>query len=392
MRLPFHIIFFLLLLSLFPGFFLHAQGYAIGQVRLTFTDVSRNDREISAYVFYPALNAGEEVPCAPGTFPVLSLGHGFVMSIDAYHNFRDMLVPEGFVLALIDTETGASPSHNDFGLDLAFAIHAIQAFSMDTASLLYSHINSKSVVLGHSMGGGASFLAAAADPLITALVGFAPAETNPSAIYAAGQIYQPTLLFAGEEDCVTPPAQHPVPMFNALASACKTYVSIEGGGHCYFANYNLLCSIGENLCFPNLTISREEQQARTFSLLIPWLHCVLEGESNACAAFMDTLALATGINYVHSCPSLFIPGSGKLNLPVRLIPNPFRQRLALLSDIPLEKISIWDAQGRLYFFNAFPRLATTWEADTSKLIPGIYFIHIETRDGRSFSLKGIKLP
>lgn len=391
MRFPFHSITFLLLLSLFPGSSLHAQGYPIGEVRLTFLDSSRNDREISADVFYPALITGVEVPCAQGVFPVLSMGHGFVMTINAYHNFRDVLVPEGFVLALVDTETGASPSHTDFGLDLAFIIRAIQALSMDTASLFYSHINSKSVVMGHSMGGGASLLAAAADPTITALVGFAPAETNPSAISAAAQIHQPSLLFAGEEDCVTPPAQHPVPMFNALASACKTYVGIEGGGHCYFANYNLLCSIGENLCFPNLTINREEQQARTFSLLIPWLHCVLEGESNACSAFMDNLALATGINYVHSCPSLFIPESGQLNPPVRLIPNPFRQRLALLSEIPLEKISIRDAQGRLCFFYAFSRLSTTWEADTSQLIPGIYFIHIETRDGRSFSLKGIKL-
>lgn len=64
-----------------------AQPFQVGHTTITFIDGSRNNRQIPTEIYYPALTAGEEVPLAPGQFPVLSYGHGFVMTVDAYGNY-----------------------------------------------------------------------------------------------------------------------------------------------------------------------------------------------------------------------------------------------------------------------------------------------------------------
>ncbi len=76
-----------------------AQPFQQGHVTLQLLDTSRNNRPVPVEVNYPALEAGEEVPLAPGQFPVLSFGHGFVMTVDAYANFSNALVPLGYIMA-----------------------------------------------------------------------------------------------------------------------------------------------------------------------------------------------------------------------------------------------------------------------------------------------------
>jgi hypothetical protein len=55
-------------------------------------------------------------------FPVISFGHGFVMVHTAYQFLWLDLVPKGYILAFPTTEGSLSPSHLNFGLDLAFII------------------------------------------------------------------------------------------------------------------------------------------------------------------------------------------------------------------------------------------------------------------------------
>ena len=109
--------------------------------------------------------------------------------------------------------------------------------------------------MGHSMGGGASFLAAQLNSNIKTLVNFAPAETNPSAITAAASITIPSLIFAGVNDCVTPQNTNQIPMYNGLGSSCKTLISIIGASHCQMSNSNSLCNFGELTCTPTATIT-----------------------------------------------------------------------------------------------------------------------------------------
>jgi hypothetical protein len=138
--------------------------------------------------------------------------------------------------------------------------------------------------MGHSMGGGATMLAAANNANIAGIVGLAPAETNPSAIGVCTNISVPALIFSGSSDGVTPPAEHHLPIYQGIASTCKSFVSITGGAHCYFANSNFNCDFGESTSSQGISISRAEQQEKTFWFLDTWLQYIL---GNDCFALND---------------------------------------------------------------------------------------------------------
>ncbi|MEN9400457.1 MAG: hypothetical protein RL632_1560, partial [Bacteroidota bacterium] len=132
-----------------------------------------------------------------------------------------------------------------------------------------------------------TILAAANNPNIKAIVGLAPAETNPSAIAAAPNVSVPAIIFSGSSDGVTPPADHHIPIYNGLISTCKTFVSVVGGGHCYYANTNFNCDFGETTSSTGISITRAQQQARTFSLLDPWLEYMLKDNCDAYTQFSN---------------------------------------------------------------------------------------------------------
>jgi hypothetical protein len=158
--------------------------------------------------------------------------------------------------------------------------------------------------MGHSMGGGASFLAADNNTSIHALIGLAPAETNPSAIAVAPNVQVPSIVFSGSSDGVTPPAQHHIPMYDGVTSTCKSFVSIIGGAHCYFANTNFNCDFGEGTSSTGISISRAEQQNATYSILDPWLDFNLKDMCSGYEYFQLELANSQGTSAQTTCPSI----------------------------------------------------------------------------------------
>ncbi|TVQ13681.1 MAG: hypothetical protein EA361_09200 [Bacteroidetes bacterium] len=279
------------LLSALPA---GAQPYNVGQFQQTFIDPDRNNRAILTEVYFPADENGNLVE---GEFPLLVFGHGFVMTWSAYQNLWEYFVPRGYVMAFPRTESGFSPSHQNFGLDIAFLADAINELSDDPGSALFQGLNGKVAAMGHSMGGGAAVLAASYNPNITALLTLAPAETSPSAIAAAENVTIPSLIFSGSSDDVTPENTNQAPVFNALNSQAKTWISITGGGHCYFANYNFNCAFGESFSSGNITISRQEQQQATADFSILWLNYFLRDDCAALTVFQDSLQLSPRIAY-----------------------------------------------------------------------------------------------
>lgn len=294
-------ILFLFLLA-FPLLQALAQPFAIGHIQLTYNDPARSNRAIQTELYYPATTAGESVPVAAGTYPVITFGHGFVMAWSAYQNIWEAFVPQGYIIAFPRTEGSVSPVHADFGADLVFLIGKLQSEgSSNSSSLFYGHVGSRSAIMGHSMGGGSSFLAAAGNTNITTMVTFAAANTSPSSITAAQSVTVPALVISGQNDCVAPPAQHQVPMYDSLASACKAFVSINGGGHCYFAETNFNCSFGEGTCTPNPTITRMEQEDAAQDFAGMWLAYYLKDDCAAGQAFSDSLAQSARITGTQSC-------------------------------------------------------------------------------------------
>jgi pimeloyl-ACP methyl ester carboxylesterase len=359
---------------------LPAQPYLIGHRTMNFTDPSRNDRPVPSEVYYPATTAGNNTSFAEGAFPVIVFGHGFLMTYDAYLYLKDALVPLGYIITFTKTEGGASPNHAEYGADLAFLINQMKTEGTNVSSPFYLHIDSTSAIMGHSMGGGASFLACANNHVPTAMITFAAAETNPSAIAAASDITIPSLVFAADEDCVTPPPQHQVPMYDSLACDCKVYISIKGGGHCYFGDYNFLCSLGEVSCQQNFTITRVQQHAVILDFLVPYLNYTLKNDASSWILFNDSLASSSRITYEKSCTTTQLNNPGN-NQQCRIFPSPASDHVFI--DLPgnQEKtiqIIIRSISGNVVLTQICRGISQNRQnkIDISALPPGYFFIEI----------------
>jgi len=279
--------------------FVQAQ-HAVGHTTIDFVDASRS-RTIQTEVYYPATVAGNDVALASGTFPVVVFGHGFVMIYSAYENVWTDLVPEGYIMLFPRTEGNISPNHDAFGLDLAFLEGAMQAENGDNASLFYQKVEAATAIMGHSMGGGCTMLAAENNTTIKTIIGLAPAETNSSAIAAAVNISVPALIMSGSSDGVTPPVDHHIPIYNDLGSTCKTFISITGGAHCYFANSNFNCDFGEGTSSSGITATRTEQQTIAATYTRYWLDYFLRDNCDAWTDFNSTLAADADVTYQQTC-------------------------------------------------------------------------------------------
>lgn len=311
----------LLIITLLLPFCGIAQ-FPIGKRTITFNDPARTGgfgsgggpgRQIQTEVYYPATSNGNNTPVANGQFPVITFGHGFVMSWDAYQNIWEYFVPKGFILAFPRTEGNFSPSHNDFALDLRVVNERMKLEGQTPASPFYQKISSRSAIMGHSMGGGCSMLAAANYNQIDCVVGLAPAETNPSAVSAAANITTPAIVFSGAQDGVTPPAQHHTPIYNAIVSNCKTFVSITGGAHCYFANSNFNCDFGESTSSSGISITLTQQQNITQGLLLPYLNTYLK--DSCFQLFQTALQTQSGITHNQTCNYTALSINGVPNQP-----------------------------------------------------------------------------
>ena len=302
----------ILLLLIFSPLLVFSQ-FQIGHRTITFNDPTRSGgfgsgggpgRQIQTEIYYPTFIAGENTPVATfPDFPVIVFGHGFAMGWDAYQNIWEHVVPQGYIMAFVRTEGSLipAPSHADFGADLALVVTKMLALNTTAGSPFNGTVKQKAVIMGHSMGGGATMLAAANNTSIAGIVGLAPAETNPTAIGVCPNITVPALIFSGSSDGVTPPAEHHIPIYQGIASTCKSFVSITGGAHCYFANSNFNCDFGEGTSSQGISISRAEQQEKTFWLLDPWLQYVLGSDCFALTDFQWKLNNTIGTVNQGTC-------------------------------------------------------------------------------------------
>ena len=181
----------------------------------------------------------------------------------------------------------------------------IQNEGNNITSPIHNGVANNTALMGHSMGGGASFLAADSlnvnnnDQLKT-IIGLAPAESSSngvSSINSAENITIPALIFSGSQDGVTPPDVHHLPMYDNLASNYKTFISISGGAHCYFGNPNFFCDLGENASSNGISITREEQQQSTFEFLNSWLDYSLKDNCEQYSTFQDSVITSNRITY-----------------------------------------------------------------------------------------------
>ena len=370
---------FCLILLLFASFTALSQPYATGSLNNTYIDPSRNNRQIPVAVYYPAQNPGSGVAMAPGSFPVVSFGHGFVTVHTAYKYLWEVLVPLGYIVAFPLTEGSAipPPSHMDFGLDIAFVARKIVNEGLtNPSSVFYGHVKDRRALMGHSMGGGSAYMGAASDTSITTLVTLAAGNISSLAINAAAEISVPTLLFAGQNDCITPPSQHQQPLYDSTASLQKVMITVLGGGHCYFADYNFNCSLGELTCSPQPTISRAQQQQTTLDFLIPWLDYTLNDNNTAWQLFYDSLTSSGRITYQLKW-TLTGRGHGMGYQKCNQSFSSLGERLDLeipASFLPVA-INVFNSSGQLVYAKSSVKLPAL-TLDTAAWPKGVYFLRI----------------
>lgn len=332
-------------------------------------DDTRGGREIACDVRYPAVSATSEATPDNGPFPLVVFGHGFVMGPDDYDDLSAGMVNAGYVVALVATEQTFAPSHQNFGLDLAFV--ANEMVQNGATGILDGWLQPHAAIAGHSMGGGAAWLAASTNPLIDAVVAFAPAETNPSASAAGADIQVPVLVMSGSADAITPPDTQHLPLYHSTTGApCRAFASLVDGSHCGFADQGTLCDIGE-IGFQGL--SHAEQLELTLGLLVPWLDTFLRDDPLAWGEFEAYAAASNDLILELDCALSIRP---KIPLHLQVYPNPTSNSMTLS----------WEAFGQTaeaHVIDLSGRIHQSWnlsgasESHVLKLDPGVYVLNIK---------------
>lgn len=390
---------FTLTISLFLISTLVFSQYNVGYKVVTITDASRF-RNIITNVYYPATTAGTDAPIVDnGTkFPVVSFGHGFVMSSLAYQWLAQALASSGYVVGFPATEEGI-PNHATFGKDELFVARALKNYGDSSSSFLYQKTNGYNAVGGHSMGGGASFLAMNGVSDVTTFFNFSGAETfalyGVVATEAAKTCTRPALVFTGSKDCVAPPVGNSQTMYQNLASEYKFFANIKDGSHCQFADANKTpCELGETLaCLGTTYISRIDQQNKVLILLKPWLDFWLKRDCNAITTFYNNAvtnlsAIDTMQSKIINCGALSTLSGIKQNkvLKAEIFPNPSTGlfTLTINENYTNATLTVYDVSGKLVDSKLF-RNNNTIALDYSYLSKGMYQLQFNTEKGNYFS-------
>ncbi len=354
--------------------------HPIATADLTFIDPDRDNRQVACDIYYPGDAPG------PTGYPVVALGHGYLLGSGLYSWWGQQLAGAGYVAAVPRTGGELFPDHAVFAADLAFVTRALVQAGQEPQSPLFGLTADRRIVAGHSMGGGCSLLAAAGDPGIMGVVNFAAAETNPSAIDVGNQIECPVLLFGGSNDCVSPPGQNQVPMFDALDGSWRTLAILDGASHCQFAAYSFICGLGES-CSADIT--RQEQWDRTWYLLEPWLEAVTGSDSSGGSEFSGRVVEAQPWAAITQAGSLS-PAPPSASSPEMVAwPNPFNPATSIHFSLPESaatvSLRVYDVAGRLVktlHLGALPEgdHQVVWRGDDTEgrtVASGVYYCRLE---------------
>jgi dienelactone hydrolase len=206
----------------------------------TTVEVERaNGTRFSALLYYPALTPGQEAPLDPdgAPYPAVSFGHGYLAPPQWYVETLEHLASWGFLVIATESAGELFPSHPEYARDLQDCLTFLERAAVDPGSFLRGQVDiGRFGLSGHSMGGGAAILAAAADSRVQALIPMAPAETRPdSAIAAMSSVQAPVALLSGSDDWITPIDRHSQPMYDNGGTP-KLLPVIQGGDHCGFVS------------------------------------------------------------------------------------------------------------------------------------------------------------
>lgn len=164
-------------------------------------------------------------PTATGRYPVIAVSPGFTATWSSLSWIGPRLSSWGFVVVGIETNTLLDQPDSRGNQLLAALNWAVNS----SPTAVRSRVDgSRRGVAGHSMGGGGTLEALAADTSGLVKAGVPLAPWNTDKIW--NNVNEPVLIVGGQADTIAPVATHSVPFYTTLAGP-KTYVELTGASH-----------------------------------------------------------------------------------------------------------------------------------------------------------------
>jgi len=215
--------------------------------------------EFSAATIYFPANKGED-------FPGVAISPGFLETQENMSWWGNHLASHGFAVLTLDTnEVRDDPSLRADALMAAIAVLRNESDRMG-GTLRGKILKDRMAIMGHSMGGGGTLIAASAhSDELKAAIPFTPWRLDGD--FSAISI--PTLVIAGENDRIAPVADHALPHFESLSEDIpKMYLEIKNGNH-------FIANTGVDLFTANIDV-----HDLVGSMAVAWLKLFVDGDES----------------------------------------------------------------------------------------------------------------
>ncbi len=165
----------------------------------------------------------------PGSFAAIAVVPGFSATQSSVNWWGPRLASHGFVVIVFDTNS-TSDNPDSRATQLMAALNYLVTLGNTSGHAVFQKVDgNRRGVMGWSMGGGGTLIAARDNPTLKGAIPFAP--WNSSTTNFSG-VTVPTLIIACESDSTAPVSSHASPFYESIpTSVDKAYLEINNGSH-----------------------------------------------------------------------------------------------------------------------------------------------------------------